>query len=108
MNTYLVTLISDFILGNASFPLDSDSWLCSRSHIDEFTRQLKDIGVQYVGLCCGNKPYYIRTMAEVLGRSPPASKYTADLSKHYTQQKGDRYQFVKKSYQKMRMSQDKN
>ena len=40
-----------------------------------------------MGLCCGNRAHYIRAMAEMLGRSPPASKYSADMTQHYTRLK---------------------
>src|SRR5207237_4753706 len=35
-----------------------------------------------LGVCCGTAPHHIRAMAEALGRTPPASRYTADMSKH--------------------------
>ena len=40
------------------------------------------LGVGYVGICCGNSPHLVRSMAEALGRTPPASRYSADMSKH--------------------------
>jgi len=36
-----------------------------------------------MGICCGNQSHFIRSMAEGIGRSPPASKYSEDMSKHY-------------------------
>ena len=36
----------------------------------------------YLGVCCGAAPHHIRAMAEALGRTPPASRYTADMTKH--------------------------
>ena len=45
--------------------------------------EAQDIGVSYLGVCCGAAPHHIRSMAEALGRTPPASRYTADMSKHY-------------------------
>jgi hypothetical protein len=41
------------------------------------------LGVQYVGLCCGNASHYLRIVAEVYGRNPPASKYSPDMSEHF-------------------------
>ena len=38
--------------------------------------------MSYLGVCCGAAPHHIRSMAEALGRTPPASRYTADMSKH--------------------------
>lgn len=34
-------------------------------------------------LCCGAGPHHIRALAEALGRHPPASHYSTDMSKHY-------------------------
>ena len=42
------------------------------------------MGIQYLGLCCGNQAHYMRTMAETLGRSPPASKYSPDMTQHFS------------------------
>jgi len=38
--------------------------------------------VDYLGLCCGAAPHLIRAMAEAMGRRPPASLYSPDMSKH--------------------------
>ncbi len=51
--------------------------------IARFTAEAKVLGVKYFGLCCGDGPHHIRAMAEALGRRPPASRYSADMSKHY-------------------------
>ena len=40
------------------------------------------LGVDYLGVCCGAAPHHIRAMAEAIGRTPPASRYSADMSKH--------------------------
>ena len=53
--------------------------------IEQLTKDLLEIGVQYMGLCCGNRAYYIRKMAETLGRKPPASRYSADMLQHLSQ-----------------------
>ena len=51
------------------------------------------MNVQLIGLCCGNMPAYTRTMAETLGRSPPASVYSPDMSQHRSEL--HKYQFNK-------------
>ncbi|XP_013417875.1 betaine--homocysteine S-methyltransferase 1-like [Lingula anatina] len=58
---------------------DLPAWQCSRTEIQEFAREARAIGIQYVGLCCGNASHYIREVAETLGRSPPASRYSPDM-----------------------------
>jgi betaine-homocysteine S-methyltransferase len=48
-----------------------------------FATQAYAIQVRYLGGCCGSGPHHIRAMAEALGRRPPASQYSPDMSKHY-------------------------
>ena len=64
------------------FPTALDPFTCNRYEITEFTRAAYELGVSYLGVCCGAAPHHIRSMAEALGRTPPASRYTADMSKH--------------------------
>eukprot|EP01102_Stenamoeba_stenopodia_P011130 TRINITY_DN3405_c0_g1_i2.p1 TRINITY_DN3405_c0_g1~~TRINITY_DN3405_c0_g1_i2.p1 ORF type:complete len:339 (-),score=83.06 TRINITY_DN3405_c0_g1_i2:255-1244(-) len=61
--------------------LELEPHLCTRFQMAEFAKQAADLGVKYIGVCCGGAPYMVRAMAEALGRHPPASKYSADLSK---------------------------
>lgn len=65
-----------------SFPTGLDPFTCTRFDIAEFARAARDIGVSYFGVCCGAGPHHIRGLAEALGRTPPASRYSADMSKH--------------------------
>ena len=64
------------------FPTALDPFTCNRYEIAEFTRAAVKSGVDYLGVCCGAAPHHIRAMAEALGRTPPASRYSADMSKH--------------------------
>lgn len=66
--------------GGQTFPLALEPNLCTRFEIGAFARTAADLGVRYFGLCCGCAPHLIRAMAEELGRTPPASRYTADTS----------------------------
>ncbi|GFN89867.1 betaine--homocysteine s-methyltransferase 1-like [Plakobranchus ocellatus] len=67
-----------------AFPYNLPAQCCSRTEIENFAKECKELGVQYVGLCCGSCSHYLRVLAEVYGRKPPASKYSPDMSKHYT------------------------
>jgi betaine-homocysteine S-methyltransferase len=85
--------------GDRSFPTGLDPFTCTRYEIAEFAKRAWEIGVAYLGVCCGAAPHHIRSMAEALGRTPPASRYTADLSKHYAlgtdpSLKGENREFV--------------
>ena len=64
------------------FPTALDPFACNRYEIAEFACAAFDLGVRYLGVCCGAAPHHIRSMAEALGRLPPASRYSADMSKH--------------------------
>jgi betaine-homocysteine S-methyltransferase len=64
------------------FPTALEPFTCNRYEIAEFARAAYDLGARYLGVCCGAAPHHIRSMAEALGRTPPASRYSADMSKH--------------------------
>jgi len=66
-----------------AFPVALDALTCNRYEIAEFAKKALALGVNYQGVCCGAGPHHIRAMAEALGKSPPASRYSADMSKHY-------------------------
>ena len=40
------------------------------------------LGVRYLGVCCGAAPHHIRAVAEAAGKTPPASRYSPDMTKH--------------------------
>jgi betaine-homocysteine S-methyltransferase len=68
--------------GGRPFPTALDPFTCTRYDIAAFARDALDLGVRYLGVCCGAAPHHVRAMAEAMGRRPPASRYTADMSKH--------------------------
>ncbi|KAH3782331.1 betaine--homocysteine S-methyltransferase 1-like isoform X11 [Dreissena polymorpha] len=68
---------------NRAFPLELCTCLCSRKQIADFAAQCRDLGVEYVGLCCGNSANMTRIVAETYGRSPPASRYAPAMEKHF-------------------------
>jgi betaine-homocysteine S-methyltransferase len=68
--------------GGRAFPTALDPFLCNRYEIADFAAAALELGVRYLGLCCGAGPHHIRTMAEALGRRPPASRYSPDMDRH--------------------------
>ncbi|MFN2490898.1 MAG: homocysteine S-methyltransferase family protein [Actinomycetota bacterium] len=68
--------------GQTPFPTALDPFTCSRYEIAGFTKKAQQLGVSYFGVCCGAAPHHIRSMAEALGRTPEASRYSPDMSKH--------------------------
>jgi betaine-homocysteine S-methyltransferase len=69
-------------LGGRPFPTALDPFVCTRYEIADFAKEAAALGIRYLGVCCGAGPHHIRAMAEALGRTPPASRYSADMSRH--------------------------
>ena len=67
---------------NRAFPTALDPFLCSRYEIAAFGKEALALGASYLGVCCGAGPHHIRSLAEALGRRPPASRFSPDMSKH--------------------------
>ena len=67
-----------------AFPVALDPFVSTRWEIAEFGRKASALDVRYLGVCCGAGPHHIRALAEALGRKPAASRFTADMSKHYS------------------------
>jgi betaine-homocysteine S-methyltransferase len=75
--------LTDPCCGNErAFPVGLDPFVCTRGEIFDFGREANALGVHYLGVCCGAGPHHIRALAESLGRHPPASRYTVDMSRH--------------------------
>jgi len=68
--------------GSSAYTLGLDAHLIDRQEAADFAKAAVGLGVGFIGLCCGAGPQHIRAMAEALGRHPPASKYSADMSQH--------------------------
>ena len=72
----------DLIPDGRAFPTALDPFVCNRYELEDFARKAHALGVDYLGVCCGAGPHHIRAVAEGLGRTPPASRYSPDMSKH--------------------------
>ena len=68
--------------GRRVFPIALDPFTCTRFDMADFAVAARDIGVRFIGICCGGAPHHVRAMAEALGRTVPASRYSPDLSLH--------------------------
>ena len=64
------------------FPLALEPFLCTRFEMADFARRAQELGVNYIGICCGGAPHYVRAMAEALGRTVPASRYSPAMELH--------------------------
>jgi betaine-homocysteine S-methyltransferase len=69
------------------FPLGLDPLTLTRDEMAAYARRARELGVAYIGSCCGSVAHHVRAMAEALGRRPPASAKSADLGRHPGMQK---------------------
>ena len=75
--------LTDPCCGDArAFPVGLDPFVCTRQEIFDFGREAYALEMRYLGVCCGAGPHHIRALAESLGRHPPASRFSADMSRH--------------------------
>ncbi len=68
--------------GRHLFPLELEPFQCTRFEMADFARRARDVGADYIGICCGGAPHHVRAMAEALGRETPASRYSPALELH--------------------------
>ncbi len=68
--------------GERAFPVALDPFTCTRFEMAQFALTARELGVDYVGICCGAGPHHVRAMAEALGREVPASRYSPSMDLH--------------------------
>ncbi|MBM9605659.1 homocysteine S-methyltransferase family protein [Desulfopila inferna] len=66
-----------------TFPTALDPLMCNRYEIRKFAEEAYQLGVKYLGVCCGAFPAHIREVAEAMGRTPAASRYSENMAKHF-------------------------
>jgi betaine-homocysteine S-methyltransferase len=64
------------------FPIALEPFLLTRYDMADFAIKAMDLGINYIGICCGGAPHHVRAMAEALGRTPPAGRYSPALDLH--------------------------
>jgi betaine-homocysteine S-methyltransferase len=68
--------------GERAFPIALDPFTATRYEMADFAVAARDLDVRYVGVCCGGAPHHVRSMAEALGRTVPASRYSPAIELH--------------------------
>jgi betaine-homocysteine S-methyltransferase len=79
---YRTTDAIPYFNGLPEFPLELDPLQLTRSEMAAYAKAAREIGVNFIGSCCGTAAHHVRAMAEALGRRPTASETSADLAKH--------------------------
>ena len=66
-----------------TFPTALDPLYCNRYEIREFGKEAVELGINYLGVCCGATPMHIREIAESAGLKVPARKYREKMENHF-------------------------
>ena len=72
-----------FIAGEPAFPLNLSPMQCSRKEIRAFAEEARQLGIQYIGLCCGSSSFYLREIAEAYGKTPPSCTFSPDIAQSF-------------------------
>jgi len=59
-----------YFVGQKGFPDRLDSYKLTRYDLGEFAARARELGVNYIGGCCGCEGAHIRQMARALGKKP--------------------------------------
>jgi betaine-homocysteine S-methyltransferase len=68
--------------GKGAYPISLEPFQMDRFSLANFAIKAKNMGINYLGLCCGNTAVYTRAVAEALGRQVPLSKYSPAIELH--------------------------
>ena len=66
-----------------TFPTALDPLYTNRYEIGAFAREAHDLGVNYLGVCCGASPMHIRQVAEAVGLTTEASRFSERMENHF-------------------------
>ncbi len=66
-----------------TFPTALDPLYANRYEVGAFARETADLGVNYLGVCCGASPMLIREVAEAVGLTTEASRFSERMQNHF-------------------------
>ncbi|UJF24720.1 homocysteine S-methyltransferase family protein [Suttonella sp. R2A3] len=66
-----------------TFPTALDPLYCNRYEIGQFAKEAYALGIHYLGVCCGASPMHIREVAEAVGLTTKASRYSENMANHF-------------------------
>jgi len=66
-----------------TFPTALDPLFCNRYEVGAFAKEAYDLGINYLGVCCGANPMLIRQVAEAVGLKTEASRYSENMANHF-------------------------
>lgn len=66
-----------------TFPTALDPLSTNRYEIRRFAEEALELGVRYLGVCCGASPMLVREVAEAAGRVTEASRFSERMENHF-------------------------
>jgi betaine-homocysteine S-methyltransferase len=66
-----------------TFPTALDPLYANRYEVGAFAREAADLGINYLGVCCGASPMLIRQVAEEVGLTTEASRFSERMQNHF-------------------------
>ncbi|MEP6816154.1 MAG: homocysteine S-methyltransferase family protein [Marmoricola sp.] len=66
-----------------TFPTALDPLYANRYEVGAFAKAAADLGVNYLGVCCGASPMLIRQVAEAVGLTTEASRFSERMQNHF-------------------------
>ena len=73
-----------------TFPTALDPLYANRYEVGAFAAEAADLGVRYLGVCCGASPMLVRQVAEAVGRDTEASRFSERMQNHFMYGDNDR------------------
>ena len=66
-----------------TFPTALDPLYSNRYEIGAFAKEIYDLGIHYLGVCCGASPMLVRETAEAVGKTTEASRFSENMRNHF-------------------------
>ena len=66
-----------------TFPTALDPLYANRYEVGAFASQAAALNIRYLGVCCGASPMLIRQVAEAVGRTTEASRFSENMQNHF-------------------------
>ena len=66
-----------------TFPTALDPLYMNRYEIQKFANDALELGIKYIGVCCGASPMLIREVAMVAGKTPESARFAENMSNHF-------------------------
>ena len=66
-----------------TFPTALDPLYANRYEVGAFAAEAQSLGINYLGVCCGASPMLVRQVAEAVGLTTDASRFSENMSNHF-------------------------